>query len=494
MNYTPGVNDGTRLDNSYGLETEDYLLNETYTSFDTTNTWAAMSSNAMTSPSISSDGSDLIFSGNATSDGTAGQVVTQTRNVYDKPWTMELNMKYTTTPSGTNYAHTMNFCFGPGAKTAPMNYNNTVLLTFDVNRTVPIFNAHLCDSSGNLLKIIGDNATTAKSINWKVVTDSAGFIDIYVDTGSGYVKKYHGGTWISISWQCYMAYQFVNQDSTSATMKSEFLKIYNMEEEITNNIITLPSTTPVTSPDFTRTSSDGLIPCYTNPSEGLYFYQEDASHFYDGSVKAYNSNYVDTTPRLLTWTKDEVLKPDKFHVTNGLIKLTTNTSSTTPIVFSYYSSPGWTDLQYLGTGERIKLIKPLSISPEQHIYQINETKWTINRGKQQVMVEHPSTPLTYLEQDYYEHDGTVLVTPTSTPVSMQTVYHCNTYATSPCTIGFQIIQTAPTNIYSNYIPATEITGLGWYNNSATPGSYNDKAGLANEFMTQTKQSVNVRQL
>lgn len=491
MTYTPGVGDGTRLSHTYNLETEDYDLNDTFATFDAGN-WSPMTTSTTTAtPSITGDG-DLTFTCQGTADGTAGQVVTHSVATYPKPWTLELNMKYASTPA--DYSNALNFWFGPNAATAPANYNNSVLLVFNVNKTIPTYSAYLFNAAGSSTQIIATTSTTAKSINWKVEADNGGYITIYVDTGSGYVKKYHGVTWISVSWDVYLNFQFANWDSTSASIESEFIKVYNMADSVSNNIVTLPATTPVTVADFNRVSSDGTIPCYSNPTESLYFYQEDASHFYDGSVKAYNSNYSDSTPQLVTWT-DEVLDPSEFYVTNGLIKLTTNNSATTPIVFSYYTSPAWNDLQYLGTGESIKLIKPVYISPERHVYQINETLWTVNRGRHHVLVEHPTTPITYLEQDYYEHDSAVLVTPTSTPVSMQSTYYTNTYNTSPCTYGFQIVQTNPTNIYSDYIPATDITGLGWYDNSTSPTtSYNHYSQLANEFLTQTRTKVNVRQL
>jgi hypothetical protein len=123
-------------------------------------------------------------------------------------------------------------------------------------------------------------------------------------------------------------------------------------------------------------------------------------------VNAYNSNYSDSTPRLVTWT-DEVLEPGDFYVTNGLIKLDVNTNATTPIVFSYYSSPGFTELNRFGLGESIHLIKPLHISPDRHIYQINNTKWTINRGKPFVYVEHPNDALGFTRKTSYYHDGVI---------------------------------------------------------------------------------------
>ena len=494
MDYTVGVNDGTKIDHTYSLLTPSYDLNDTFSSFDTTNTWYPMATDATaTTPSITSDGSDLTFTTGSSSDGTQSGIQTTTRTTFNKPFTLDFNLKYTATPSGGSYSNGMNWFIGPTANTGMSGYNNSILIVFNNNTTVPYYCAYLFNNAGASTKIIGDTNTTAKSLNFRIVADAVGYIDIYVDTGAGYVKKYHGVTWLD-AWDLYVNYQFVNSDSTSASIKSEYCQVYNMAEGTTNNIIALPSTTPVTSSDFTRVSSDGTIPCYANPSESLYFYQEDASHFYDGSVKAYNSNYADSTPRLITWT-DEVLDPSKFYVSNGLIKLTTNTTATTPVVFSYYSSSSWTDLQGLGTGESIKLLKPLFVSPEKHVYQINDTKWTMNRGKQHIIVEHPTTPITITEVDYYEHDSTITVTPSSTPLTMATSYYCNAYNTSPCTYGFQIMKTDPTTIYSDYIPAADITGLGWYNNSTSPTtSYNHYIQLANEFLTQTRTQVNVRQL
>jgi hypothetical protein len=403
--YTPGVNDGTRIEHSYLLETEDYLLNDTFSTF-SSSIWSAMSySSATASPSITADG-DLNFTCQGKVDGTAGQVVTQSVGTFNKPWTLELNMKYASTPTG--YKNALNFFFGPRTVTASSAnpYNNTVLVVLNVDNSQPNYAAYLFNASGSIGVIIPPTATSAKSINWKMVTDPIGYLTIYVDTGSGYVKKYHGVTWISESWNVKYTFQFANWDSTSATIESEFLKVYNMEDAVSNNIVALPATTPLVTPDFTRTSSDGTIPCYVNPSEDLYFYQEDASQLYKGAVKGYNSSYTDSTPRLITWT-DETLDPADFYVTNGLVKLTTNASSTTPIVFSYYDpTNGWAVLNSFGLdGEKINLLKPISLGPEKQIYQINTTLWELNRGKPFVYVEHPNDVLSYTKGTSCYHDG-----------------------------------------------------------------------------------------
>ena len=107
-------------------------------------------------------------------------------------------------------------------------------------------------------------------------------------------------------------------------------------------------------------------------------------------MKAYNSNYTDSTT-LVTWN-DEILDPDKFYVTNGLIN--NHLFNTTHQSIQHHASPSVGRLN--NQPRTITLLKPLYVSPERQTYQINGTKWTVQRGKQHVKVEHP-TPLGYTE-------------------------------------------------------------------------------------------------
>ena len=105
-------------------------------------------------------------------------------------------------------------------------------------------------------------------------------------------------------------------------MKSSFLNVYSWNNGITNNIITGPIGANLgLSPTGTRTGEEGDIPYWVNPNSRITL-QTTPANLYNGCVKAYNSNYADGTPRLIT-NKHDILDPTNFYVKNGLIKLVT---------------------------------------------------------------------------------------------------------------------------------------------------------------------------
>jgi hypothetical protein len=415
MNYTPGVKDGTTINTNYINTQISYDLNETFTSYDTTNTWNTTTSYGLYGE-IFSIGGDLLFQGNGAIDGAGGEMGTTSRVSFDKPWTLEVNMKYNTLPTG--HPHLLSFLFGPDEKSCPMTYNNSVVLRFEATSAGAYYNAWIYDANGNYGKIITDTYTSTNTIDWKVVVDSGGYITISVDEGSGYSQKYKGVTWISNSWDCHLTWHFMNYDTTQATMQSEFVKVYNYVDTPQTNIVSLPITSNLsTTPTFNRAGVSGDVPCYVNPTESLYF-QTTPLDLYDGCVVGYNSNYEDSTPRLITQT-NEVLKPGDFYFHNDILKIETTTSTTTPIRFYFASSPEWVEFEQIGFDNGISLVKPLHISQESHTYQLNETKWTLQRGKPYVYVEHPTTPLTYIPKFIYYHDE-ITTSSSTTPVTMGT--------------------------------------------------------------------------
>ena len=95
--------------------------------------------------------------------------------------------------------------------------------------------------------------------------------------------------------------------------------------------------------------------------------------------------------------------------------------------------------------------------------------------------------------DYYDHDAGQTVTPTSADISMRTTYYANVYNTTDDTERFQIIQTEPTIIKSDSIPAASITGLGFY--EATPQStYSSYTSIAKEFFKQPQTRIKIRKV
>jgi hypothetical protein len=495
MDYTPGVNDGTTIDHGYTDNSANYILNEDFSDFDTSTVWTAVQNQAATTPLATPIGGDLELWGYGETAGTGGYVWSQTQATHTGPsdgLTLEWGMSILTTPS-SSWSTAAAFFTNNSRSTDAWSFNDTIYCTMSANSSGGyMYRVFGINSLGTWSKLVPDTVCATPGTGWKMVWSSNNNITLSVDVGSGYVEKYKGHPQISTYTPHYAGFMMNTATTGLAQARFTELKIYNYDtvEDAFDNVVVLPCTTPVTSADFSRYGEDGLIPCYTNPTAPLYFWQ-DADNYYNGSVKGWNSNYTDTTPQLITST-EEVLDSAKFSVDNTLIKLTTSNTATTPVLFSVYASPaGWTDLQILNPGT-INLLKPLHIGPERQTYQINDTKWTMQRGKQHIMVEHPSTPITYTRKDYYSHDGGVTTTPEAdADISMATTYYANVYNDADVE-RFQIVQTEPVTIKSDSIPAASITGLGYYDNSESSSSKNYYSTLAGEFMKQPYQKINLR--
>lgn len=494
MTYTPGVRDGTSLSSGYdGIVSTS--LAEDWSDFDT-DVWYALatpSSHVPTTPSISSDGSRLTLSGGGPSDGTFGVLYTQTQSRYDPDFVLECDLKVDATPSG--YQHGVNLFISPNRLTpgGSWSWNNTLRLGYVGNSAGYSYHVISTSNAGVSSTLVpSTSTTTTPAVSWKLEVDTDGDVVISLDQGSGYVEKYNGPTTLSHVSSLYLGLEFENKDSTIASMSSDALTLYSLDG-VANNIIALPVCTPSVGQDFVRESVDGVIPCYVNPTAPLYFGQE-AGTIYEGSVEGWNSNYQDSTPRLITGV-DVSLTPDEFYFHNGLLKITTSSETTTPVLLSVYAATpgGWSDLQIIDPGP-VELVKALYVGPDRQTYQINDTKWTLSRGKQTALVEHPYTALGYTLSNYYVHDSTTTTTPSGdADISMSDLYYTNIYNSTE-QYRFQVIQVEPTTIKSDSIPAADITGLGFYDNNAAVGSYNRYDEVAGEFFKQPHQKVNMRTL
>ena len=71
------------------------------------------------------------------------------------------------------------------------------------------------------------------------------------------------------------------------------------------------------------------------------------------------------------------------------------------------------------------------------------------------------------------------------------------YSTSPLganRYGMLIMKKDPTTIKSDSIPASDITGIGVWDQMQPPTSYDYSSQLANEFLTQPDLRTNIRRI
>lgn len=492
MDYTPGFSDDTILSHSYTDTTTEVYLNDTFTTFDTTDTWTTPTSTGMTSPSITAGGGVLSLSGAASTNGAWGAVWTQTKNTYDAPFWLNFDLNTGTLPAAGAYPYALRLIISPTTTTA-MTVNDSIVIEIYATSTAVYYEAFRVNSAGIGTNIIPLTATASFN-SWAVRMQTNGIIQIYL---SG-VLKYSGTTGLTTVNDFKFTYMFINKSSTNKPTASGSISAYNISNNVYNNIVTIPSSAiEPPAADFTRASEDGTINCYLNPTTNIEF-SLTSSTVYSGSVKAYSSNNSSNTSTQF-YGKKEVLSPTKFFVKNGLLKLVT---TSTGVEYYYWNGTSYTLLNTFVTGT-INLIKTLYSSPEKFVLQINKTKWTVWRGKPFIQIEHPETDLTYTLNTCYYHDTTTTTDPAANAdISMLTSYTCQVWNKGSGTCAspnpaqntrLQIIQLVPTTIKSDKIPMAEITGIGHYDNTLASTSYNSALKLSQEFMVQTRQKLSLKQ-
>ena len=295
-----------------------------------------------------------------------------------------------------------------------------------------------------------------------------------------------GPTDIDFSEGYYIAYGLSTLSSTSATVKSSNIEAYNYEQ-IIRTVVSLPAgCTPITTPTDYRASSEGNIPVYVNPTDILPFKVDvsDYTNLYDGSVKCFNG--ISGTPNQI-FNIDTTLSPTDFYMTNGLIKLTTSSNS---VAFSYWNGTAWASLNTFGVGT-ITYMQLKELTPEKITLCLNDTEWTLRRGRMAVDVSHPSTALTYTLKNTYVHDGTTTSSPSANAdITMQSVFYSNVY-NSGDTYRMQIYQLYKTTIKSDSIPASVFTGIGFYDSTKASTSPDYYLNLPYEWLNQVVQRIGI---
>jgi hypothetical protein len=446
MAYTPGVSDGTTLDMEYeeSVAATDYHLQEPFDTWDTTNVWLGEQDNWMGSHTVTPIASKLNFIGSAATDGVFGGFLTETRSTFQTPWTSEFDLTWVAQPAGYPHGLIWTVTDGNGH-----NYSNLVVIASNTNWFRIILVVYSSYVAFYIQKCIYGTVTTLSgphyltgsqtSPKFKVNYYEDGTAEFYVDkdwtSGTPSYSKYWGRADLGMppgflqSGACSFAME--NRSSTSATTKVNELDIYTTYTGSgaidCPNVVFLPATaTPTTSADFTRVTDEGGVSCYEDPGDDLLF-TIDPYNLYEGSVKLFSNNHsASPTYRQVTGTNMR-LTPETTYVTNGLLKLVPYSNA---VKLYFYSSPSWIEMTDIGVQGDIERFEALEVNPERVQLAINETEWTLERGRQWCRVKHPLA-LTYSLMDMYYHDGTPLVTPASnTALSMTTDFYSSMYYTN----------------------------------------------------------------
>ncbi len=269
MQYTPGVNDNTNLDSSYDDTVQVHSLQETFTSFDDEGVWDPILSSGINSPAITGDGK-LNMSGYSTTSGTYGYVWTKGQeHLETPPYTLEVNMEWVTQPVG--YPHRLMFVISPNDG---IDVTESITLVLLVSNSSVKYYAYKVTDTDVIHTLLSSTtiSTSIKNLTWAITCSKDGHITLYLDTGSGYVKKYYGPTTFKSWSDLYYKFIFGNQSNQNATVKSAYINIYDYPNTVPRNVIALPVTSNLgKAASFTRASADGSIPCYTNPTDPLTF-------------------------------------------------------------------------------------------------------------------------------------------------------------------------------------------------------------------------------
>jgi len=494
MDYTSGIGDGTVLASNYPNLVQNFIINDTMDTFDTTNTWANPINVGMASgSSIVSSGGNLVYTGASAINGNWGSTAIQTKNPqYAFGRSFEFDLQWVAKPATGHHDHVIYFKLSPNKDTTYWNWNNCLAINFNVSASYVSIGLYLISATG-VWTCLNYWVTTCIDAKYRIDIDPSGYVTISIN------QSFDGVTWsgwtaidnripTSINWNAvYASFALMNSDSTVASVRSSYFQLYYYSGATPVNIVALPPGTidSRNGTSFTRTGADGVLTCYANPT-GVLRYQTTIDNFYLGSVKAFNSNNASFTPNISTNTEDEILLPGQFNFHNGLVKCEFTNAGT---VIVYYWNSGWVVLTTITLGT-ISLLKALVITPTKVTIQANETKWTLEIGKPFVRVEHSTTDLPMTLKGFSDHDGTVGTVLTSNmSVSMQTISYATFYNNGD-TFRLMIMKLNPVNIYSDKIPADNETGIGWYNTSAS--GYNTASSIALEFETQTKQAIRLK--
>lgn len=474
MDYLNGNESGATVPMTYPDTVNETPLNDDFTTFDTTNTWEEPLSSGLSSSSVTGDGK-LNLTGTATTSKTLGTVFIASKVSYKPPFTLYFDLEWLR--YSTTYSHRISvglYSVKPTSTNEKLS-NDQMEAMIDIGPSSAqlMFRRYL-QKGGTTWMGVADvlSSSTEKNPSIAFVVDGRGYLTIYKNTTGSNPTKVWGNANLNMDYDegFYIGITMWNWKNTSETVKMNGISITKTVKTNPKNVLPMPVESTIidvnNEGNFVRKSEDGDIYCGINPS-GDQIFQTNFEDFDKGSVKVFNG-VTDTTSHRI-FNNENIFSKTSWYATNGIIKLFTETDNT--IVYEYWNGTNYVRFKEFGVGE-LRYIKPYYISSEHCIIQINDTYWHLFRGKPYMIVEHSRTDITMeLATCYYHDAGTTTSPSANADISMETNFYCNIWnkGSGTCTspnpvndIRLQIIQTKPTTIKSDKIPATETTGIGHY--------------------------------
>jgi len=471
------------MSETYSDLTQEVILTEPFTSFDTTNVWEAKyAENMAAGNNIASSGGKLVFSGASATNWTWGYLWTILRDTVPDEFTAEFTLEWDALPASGAAHHQINLYFVDGrpATKTELEYKDIIRVVIGVKSTGATLSVDK-RVRGNYSNVTSDIALGSGEKTPAIKLELSGGsgvsnLTVYVD------KDYSSGTpdygnpvfgpantGVNFDLDRYLVLSQENASSTSATTRIAYLNMYQYVDALKPNIVTLPvGAMADRTPDFYRTGEEGAIPCIKNPTSFPTF-QVTPANYYKGTVRGLNTNYSDSVSRLIT-NNNFSLDPTKLTVTNGLIRLVPGLQSVT---FQYYNGSSWVTLNTFTLPNAIQLIRPFLVTKDRFILQIDRTLWELKSGSYGIWVKHPTTPLGYTSKMSYYHDGVLQNgLAANADVSMLTQFY---------TLAFSPYNLLTTNQFGLESDLTGWSAVGSTTSRVTPG--HGGSGYAIQFDT-----------
>jgi hypothetical protein len=407
--YSKGGEDGSTIESGYEDTEEVTVFEDTFDSAYTGN-WNTYETYYMTSASVSTSGGKLVLTGTNTSGakyGAWGRIKTTSKFSLQPPFTVEFDLEYV---SGTYcYLNLLMVPSLPQPWNLTTNTKTSNYIRFAIHHKDGKFYllAQRCKAGAvtSMIHYQQLNFSTEKNPNFKVKVTESGYMEIYVDKSGG--TNFGNPVWkgnTGLSWKnYYFIYEMQQYSFSPVTYRAGNFKAYKDAAANKNNIVVAPPNAKCNlTPDFTRESEEGDVKCFVNPLDPIN-YQITPANFYKGTVKAMNGNYTDNTYRLVTDNEVE-LDPQKFYVSNGLIKLVTTTNG---VQFQYWNGSGYVTLNTFTLPDSISLIRPWMVTPWWFVLQLDRTYWHIRAGKPFIWVKHEYDDIGFTKKTCVFHDDTI---------------------------------------------------------------------------------------
>jgi len=511
MDYSTGYYDGIALDYTYIPTSNVYQLQDdgsTVNNFDSIYEYEYPNGGNPTT-SAASDGAEIDIQVASTVDGQLSIGWLKTTAKYTVPCTIETVLDRNSLPGAGSRNAQMGFGISKEvlSQTSQAALKNGAIEWFEYAWTMNSASSYdyvgSSNSGGWVTHYPWTSVGTANAeMGLKFILELDGTIEVLTDydTTGTWTSIYKGPSRIQNLHEGIYIYLLVyNNDSTAFTGSFQKLEIYNSDNIAPEYVTCLPyNATVQTAATGNRAGEDGNIPYYTNPTTELR-YTIAQTDMYKGSVKLLSSNNAATTDRQV-YNTDAILTPTTTTLKNAFTKITFDADE---MILSGYDSGGWQEINKFdyGTGNAITLIKPLLITHDKVVLQVNDTKIVMLRSSPMISLYHPNKALSYVVKDNFYYNGALDTSiaggDTIAMTDLDDGYYSYTYADAP-NDTYRLIfgKKDPTSILSDSLPADDITGIGWNTSTqqGVAGGVNTAAKLVQQWWKQTHTGVSLKQI